>query len=150
MACGAEGVVRHLLVVVAALALLGACASTQPLRAPEQPALAALAMPYAPDLRALGITRLVSPGGGALVRLETAWGAVYVPFPRDVPPVAFELEIDEGGVRAAADAFDARTRRPRTRIADAGRLSRDCEQQHDAVVARQPLEIDERAGQGRH
>lgn len=107
MACGAEGVVRHLLVVAAALALLGACASTQPLRAPEQPALAALAMPYAPDLRALGITRLVSPGGGALVRLETAWGAVYVPFPRDVPPVAFELEIDEGGVRAAADAFDA-------------------------------------------
>ncbi len=98
---------RCLFVLFASLALLGACASTQPLRAPEQPALAVLAMPYAPDLRALGITRLVSPGGGALVRLETAWGAVYVPFPRDVPPVAFELAIDEAGVRAAAVSFDA-------------------------------------------
>jgi hypothetical protein len=92
---------------LAAFALLGACASTPPFDAPEQPALAALAMPYAPDLRALGITRLVSPGGGALVRLETAWGAVYVPYPRDVPPVAFELSIDEGGMRAAAGSFDA-------------------------------------------
>ncbi len=107
MTRGAKGVIRCLFVGFAAIALLGACASTQPLRAPGQPALAALAMPYAPDLRALGITRLVSPGGGALVRLETAWGAVYVPYPRDVPPVAFELEIDEGGVRAAADTFDA-------------------------------------------
>jgi hypothetical protein len=98
---------RYLFVVVAAIALLGACASTPPVRAPEQPALAALAMPYAPDLRALGITRLVSPGGGALVRLETAWGAVFVPYPRDAPPIAFELEIDEKGVRAAADSFDA-------------------------------------------
>ena len=98
---------RYLFVGFAVIALLGACASTVPFSAPEQPALAALAMPYAPDLRALGITRLVSPGGGALVRLETAWGAVYVPYPRDVPPVAFELEIDEGGMRAAADSFDA-------------------------------------------
>ena len=97
---------RYLFVVAAAVALLGACASTQPLRAPEPPALAALAMPYAPDLRALAITRLVSPEGGALARLETAWGAVFVPYPRDAPPIAFELEIDEIGVRAAADSFD--------------------------------------------
>jgi len=98
---------RYLFVKFVAVALLGACASAQPFQAPEQPALAALAMPYAPDLRALGITRLVSPGGGALVRLETAWGAVFVPYPRDVPPIAFELAIDEGGVRAAANSFDA-------------------------------------------
>jgi hypothetical protein len=43
MARGAEGLMRYLFVVAAAAALLGACASTQPLRAPEQPALAALA-----------------------------------------------------------------------------------------------------------
>lgn len=98
---------RQLFVKFAAIVALCACASTQQFSAPEQPALAALAMPYAADLRALGITHLVSPGGGAMVRLETKWGAVYVPYPRDVPPVAFELQVDERSLRAAASAFDA-------------------------------------------
>ena len=104
MTRGAKGVIRSLFVGFAAIAL-GACASTQPMRAPEQPALAALAMPYAPDLRALE----------PRLRLPRRWRAgasrkprgIIVPYPRDVPPVAFELEIGEGGVRAAADTFDA-------------------------------------------
>ena len=98
---------RRLFVKFAAIVLLCACASTQPFSAPEQPALAALAMPYAAEMRTLGITHLVSPGGGSMVRLETQWGAVYVPYPRDVPPVAFELRVDEESLSAAANSFDA-------------------------------------------
>jgi hypothetical protein len=87
------------------LLLLCACATAPP-PAPEQPALAQLAMPYAQQLRALGITRVISPGSGAMVRLETAWGAVYVPYPHDVPPVAFVLDVDQAGLYAASASFN--------------------------------------------
>jgi len=87
------------------LLLLGACAAAAPLRAPEQPALARLAWPYA-EQRAVGITRLTSVGNDAMVRLETQWGPVYVPYPRNVPPVAFVLDVDADGLRAAYASFD--------------------------------------------
>jgi hypothetical protein len=41
-----------------------------------------------------------------MVRLETPYGAVYVPYPHEVPPVAFVLDIDAAGLRAAAPSFD--------------------------------------------
>lgn len=41
-----------------------------------------------------------------MVRLETFYGAVYVPYPRDVPPLAFVLDVDPDGLRAAAASFD--------------------------------------------
>ena len=88
------------------LLLLAACASTEPVAAPEQPELARLAQPYVPQLRAAGITRVVSTGSGAMVRLETFYGAVYVRYPRDVPPLAFVLDVDPDGLHAAAASFD--------------------------------------------
>ena len=86
--------------------LLGACASTAPLPAAEQPKLAELAMPYAEQLQAVGITRVISPGSGAMVRLETLSGPVYVSYPRDVASSAFVLDIDSGGMHAASTSFD--------------------------------------------
>jgi hypothetical protein len=86
--------------------LLCACASTQPFHAPEQPQLAELAMPYAQQLQAVGITRVISTGSDAMVRLETLWGPVYVPYPQGIAPVAFALEVDQSGVRAASASFD--------------------------------------------
>lgn len=41
-----------------------------------------------------------------MVLLETSYGAVYVRYPRDVPPVAFVLEVDPAGLYAAAPSFD--------------------------------------------
>lgn len=86
--------------------LLGACAATQPFSAPDQPALARLAEPYAQQLRDVGIARVFSAGNGAMVQLETSYGAVYVGFPRDAPPVAFVLEIGPDGLSAASTSFD--------------------------------------------
>jgi hypothetical protein len=91
---------------LAPLLLLCACASKLPFDAPEQPELAKLAIPYAQQLRSVGITQVISAGSGAMVRLETLWGSVYVPYPHDVPPAAFALYIDQAGLSAASPSFN--------------------------------------------
>jgi len=88
------------------LVLLCACASTTQQPAADQPELAQIAQPYAQQLKAVGITRVVSPGNGAMVRLETAYGSVYVPYPAAQEPVAFVLDIGADGLQAAAATFD--------------------------------------------
>jgi len=88
------------------LLLLGACASTAQLPTTGQPELAQLAEPYAQQLQAVGITRMISPGSGAKVLLETGYGAVYVPYPEGAEPFAFVLDIDPDGLHATAAAFD--------------------------------------------
>jgi hypothetical protein len=88
------------------LLLLCACASTTQLPAADQPELARLAQPYVRQPQAAGITRVTSPGGGALVRLETGYGAVFVRYPAVVEPSAFVLERGPDGLRAAAATFD--------------------------------------------
>jgi hypothetical protein len=88
------------------LVLLCACASTAPLPAADQPELARMAQPYSTQLQAVGISRLISPGSGAMVRLETGYGAVYVRYPAAAEPSAFVLEIGPEGLRATATEFD--------------------------------------------
>ena len=85
--------------------LLCACASTAQLPTADQPQLAQMAQSYAQQLNAVGITRVVSPGNGAMVRLETGYGAVYVRYP-PAEPVAFVLDIDPDGMQATAATFD--------------------------------------------
>ena len=48
-----------------------------------------MAQPYIQQLRAVGITRVISPGNGAMVRLETAYGSVYVRYPARAEPSAW-------------------------------------------------------------
>ncbi len=88
------------------LLLLCACAFTPPATMPAQPDLARLAGPYAQQLRAVGITRLTATAGNSLVQLDTLSGPVYVRYPKDVPAVAFELDIDADGLRAFSSGFD--------------------------------------------
>jgi hypothetical protein len=88
------------------LLLLCACASTAHLPTTDQPELAGLAQPYAEQLHAVGITRVIAPGNGAMVQLETGYGAVYVRYPATAEPSAFVLDIGPDGVRAAATTFD--------------------------------------------
>ena len=88
------------------LILLCACASTAQLPTTDQPELARLAQPYAEQLQAVGITRVISPGSGAMVQLDTGYGAVYVRYPATAEPAAFVLEIGPEGLRAAAMTFD--------------------------------------------
>ena len=65
-----------------------------------------MAQPYAEQLQAVGITRVISPGNGAMVRLETGYGAVYVRYPAAAEPLAFVLDVDPDGLRATAAKFD--------------------------------------------
>lgn len=65
-----------------------------------------MAQPYVPQLQAVGITRVISPGSGAMVRLETEYGSVYLPYPVAVEPSAFVLDIGPDGVQASAATFD--------------------------------------------
>jgi len=88
------------------LLLLCACASTTQLPTVKQPAFADIAQPYAPQLRAVGISRVISPGSGAAVLLETEYGAVYVGYPATVEPRAFVLNIAPDGLHATAATFD--------------------------------------------
>jgi hypothetical protein len=86
--------------------LLCACASTTQLPVADQPELAAMAKPYAEQLQAVGITRVISPGSGAMVQLETSYGSVYVRYPSASDPLAFVLDIGPDGLRATAATFD--------------------------------------------
>jgi hypothetical protein len=88
------------------LLLLCACASTAQLPTADQPELARMAQSYAEQLQAVGITRVISPGSGAMVHLETGYGAVYVRYPATAQPSAFVLEIGPDGLLATAATFD--------------------------------------------
>ena len=95
-----------MLVKTLPLLLLCACASTSQLPAADHPEFAELAQPYARELQAVGISRIISPGSSGAVRLETGYGAVYVAYPPGVEPLAFVLNIGPDGLHATAERFD--------------------------------------------
>src|SRR5579862_196101 len=89
--------------------LLCACAYTAQfpqLPMAEQPEFAKMAQPYAWQLQAVGVTRVISPGGGAMVRLETGYGSVYVRYPLVSDPRTFVLDVGPDRLRARAATFD--------------------------------------------
>jgi hypothetical protein len=88
------------------LLVLCACASTAQAPMAERPELAAIAQPYARQLQAVGISRMISPGNAGMVRLETGYGSVYVPYPSASEPRAFVLDIGPDRLRATAARFD--------------------------------------------
>jgi len=90
------------------LLVLCACASTPlpPAAMADQPELAGMTRPYAQQLQAVGVTRVISPGSGAMVRVETRNGPIYLRYPAVVEPLAFTLDFDSGDVRATAATFD--------------------------------------------
>ena len=101
-----KGLHSDMLVKPLPLLLLCACASTAQLPTADQPELARLAEPYVRQLQAVGITRVISPGSGAMVQLETGYGPVYVRYPATAEPSAFVLDIGPDGLRATAATFD--------------------------------------------
>jgi hypothetical protein len=90
-----------------ALLLLCACASTAQLPMADQPEFAEMARPYVQQLQAVGVARVISPGSGAMVQLETGYGSVYVRYPLASDPLTFVLDIGPDGVRATAATFDS-------------------------------------------
>lgn len=103
---GEEGLNSAMLAKTLPFLLLCACASTAELPKVDQPEFARMAQPYAQELQAVGITRVISPGRGAMVRLETGYGPVYVRYPVAAEPLAFVLDFGPDGLQAAAATFD--------------------------------------------
>jgi hypothetical protein len=95
-----------MLVKTLPLFLFCACASMGPLPTDDQPELARIAQSYVPQLQAVGITRVFSPGNGAMVQLDSGYGAVYVRYPAGAEPLAFVLDIGPDGLQATAATFD--------------------------------------------
>ena len=104
--CVEVGLHSAMLAKTLPLLLLCACASTAQLPTADQPEFADMAQSYARQLQAVGITRIISPGSGAAVLLETGYGAVYVRYPAAVEPLAFVLNIGPDGLHATAATFD--------------------------------------------
>lgn len=86
-----QGLTTAMLAKTLPLLLLCACAATPP----TPPASQAGTMR---QLQAVGISRVISPGNGAMVRLETGYGPVYVRYPASVAPAAFVVDVDAGRV----------------------------------------------------
>jgi hypothetical protein len=85
---------------------------------------------YAGQLQAVSITRIISPGSGAAVLLETGYGAVYVRYPAAVEPLAFVLNIGPYGLHCQRKDVRPGQRRADTRRARArGRAGNGRQQQ---------------------
>jgi hypothetical protein len=92
---------------LAALCILSACATTQPLWAMSaQPALAQLSQPYLAQLRTVGIDSVTATGSGRFVGLATDAGPVYFGYPSDVPSTSFALRMTAQGLQAYSNDFD--------------------------------------------
>ena len=88
-----HGLMSIMLAKTLPLLLLCACAATLPTPAASQAGTMR-------QLQAVGISRVISPGDGAMVRLETGYGPVYVRYPASVAPAAFVVDVDAGGAQA--------------------------------------------------
>ena len=87
--------------------LLGACAAPGPIPATTQPALSAMAQPYADGLRKAGINSVQVFGNGARVRMATSFGEIYLRYPAALSATAFAVYVDAGAVEVDSDMFNA-------------------------------------------
>lgn len=107
----------HKLSVIVLAAALGAGvtnAQTAPAAPPArtvtaiQPGLLEVTGPHVNDVYGAGIHKITAtPGkGGRSIAVQSPWGNLYFDWPKDVKPVAFEIETAKnGGVTISAPGF---------------------------------------------
>jgi hypothetical protein len=111
----------RILVLAAAFAAVPALAQTAAPAAPAtgtvkavQPGLFEAAGPRVNDVRAAGIQRIVAtPGKGIRsIQVQSPWGDSYFPWPKNVKPVAFTIEVGKpaGGATISAPGFTSANR----------------------------------------
>ena len=72
-----------------------------------QPALSALARPYADDLRKAGINSVQVFDNGARVRTATNFGDIYLRYPAGLSPTGFAVYVDGSTVEVDSDTYNA-------------------------------------------
>ena len=87
--------------------LLAACATPGPVPATTQPALSAMARPYADELRKAGINSVQVFDNGARVRTATNFGEIYLRYPAGLSPTAFAVYVDGSTVEVDSDTYNA-------------------------------------------
>ena len=101
----------NLFAVVASVAvvsvLAGACAAPAQIPATTQPALSAIAQPYAQGLRRAGIQSVQVFSNGARVRVATNFGEIYLRYPAGLGPTAFAVYVDGTTVEVDSDTYNA-------------------------------------------
>jgi hypothetical protein len=93
--------------VVLLTLVIGACAAPGPIPAITQPALSAMAQPYADGLRKAGINSVQVFGNGARVRMATSFGEIYLRYPSGLSATAFAVYVDPATVEVDSDTFNA-------------------------------------------
>jgi hypothetical protein len=98
--------------VAARLALVTACiggcaapAATAP--ATTQPALSAMAQPFADGLRKAGVVSVQVAGSSARIRTSTNFGEIYMRYPAGLTSTAFAVYVDATNVEVDSDTFTA-------------------------------------------
>ena len=101
----------NLFAVVASVAVVSvlaeACAAPAQIPATTQPALSAIAQPYAQGLRRAGIQSVQVFSNGARVRVATNFGEIYLRYPAGLGPTAFAVYVDGTTVEVDSDTYNA-------------------------------------------
>jgi len=90
-----------------ALLVAGCSSAPNPIPATTQPALSALAQPYAEVLRTAGINSVQVFANGARVRVATSFGEIYLRYPAGLGPTAFAMYVDGSTVEVDSDTYTA-------------------------------------------
>jgi hypothetical protein len=93
--------------VVVVTLLTAACAAPSPIPMTTQPALSAMAQPYADGLRKAGINSVQVFANSARVRMATTFGEIYLRYPPGLGPTAFAVYVDPTSVEVDSDTFNA-------------------------------------------
>ena len=88
-------------------ALIAACSTPGPVPATTQPALSAMARPYADDLRKAGVNSVQVFDNGARVRAATNFGDIYLRYPAGLSPTGFAVYVDGSTVEVDSDTYNA-------------------------------------------
>ena len=93
--------------LVSLVAIVAGCATPSPIPATTQPALSAMARPYADGLRGAGINSVQVFANGARVRTATNFGEIYLRYPAGLDPTAFAVYVDGTAVEVDSDTYTA-------------------------------------------
>ena len=89
------------------VALTAGCSTPNPIPATTQPALSAMAQPYAGGLRSAGIHSVQVFANGARVRTATNFGEIYLRYPAGLSPTAFAVYVDASSIEVDSDTYTA-------------------------------------------
>ena len=91
---------------IAFVSVMTACSTPGPVPATTQPALSAMARPYADEMRKAGISSVQVFDNGGRVRTSTNFGEIYTRYPAGLSPTSFAIYVDGAAVEVDSDTYN--------------------------------------------